>query len=76
MTDSERKIINTMDYSVRPEDVCRKHIAEVRTLIESTYASYQQKPTWSKLQGLFKLVFEMGYEYGRMSIFESRSMKK
>lgn len=50
------------------------NINEIVLNIDTTFDYYKTKPKWATLQTLFRLAFQLGYEYGRKGVFESKEI--
>lgn len=56
--------------------IINPQIKEIMTLIDSTYEQYKRTRKWSTLQALFRLAFNLGFEYGKVEILENFKMNK
>ena len=59
------------EYTITCLKKCNTEIENYGQMLLNCFSSYSSKPAWYKIQTMFTLCFQLGYEYGRKSIFEN-----
>ena len=52
-----------------------KIIAECITILLSTFDNYRKRPTWDKLQVMFRQTLLLGIELGKKQVYINQSIK-